>query len=381
VDEVSLNGRGFFVTQNPATVTATLNTTLSKFNWCAYGSGAPPKALLKEDGSYTLHGTPPFTINGNIPVDDHTFAAGTCITAITDLTGNPAGFVPAVLINNTSPAALCGEGDVTLSATASGGTTTAMTYTWMVDGGEAQTTSTGSLLLPSVAIGSMTYSVAVTNAAGCTAEVKTGTITVSGIPTITLTSGNNDQTVDYGSAITDIIYTTTHASGASLTGQPANVSGSWSSNTYTISGTPTATGTFNYTVTTTNSNGCTSATATGTLTVNVSCTNCTIWTACSTVTDCNFTMVSSVAYENTTMNWATANTYCQNKGTGWRLPTRPELECMWRNKQYLPGGFPIPNGYWSSTTGSFGEYYTVDINTGAARTGSSSGRYLVKCVK
>jgi hypothetical protein len=36
------------------------------------------------------------------------------------------------------------------------------------------------------------------------------------------------------------------------------------------------------------------------------------------------------------MNWSTANAYCANKGTGWRLPTRYELECMCTNEQAFP---------------------------------------------
>jgi uncharacterized protein (TIGR02145 family) len=70
-------------------------------------------------------------------------------------------------------------------------------------------------------------------------------------------------------AITGIIYATANASGATVTGLPAGVSGTWAANTVTISGAPSATGTFNYTVTTTNSNGCSNAAITGTITVNL----------------------------------------------------------------------------------------------------------------
>jgi hypothetical protein len=93
----STSTRGFFVTANPATVTATLNTTQTKFNWCAYGSGAPPKAERQPDGSYLLKGTSPFTITYNdgssTTTSENTFHLG-CITTITDATGNPAGIIP-----------------------------------------------------------------------------------------------------------------------------------------------------------------------------------------------------------------------------------------------------------------------------------------------
>ncbi|RBA27302.1 hypothetical protein, partial [Flavobacterium tibetense] len=59
-------------------------------------------------------------------------------------------------------------------------------------------------------------------------------------------------------AITTINLATTGATGATFSGLPAGVTGSWAGNVATISGTPTAAGTFNYTVTTTG--GCPPAT-------------------------------------------------------------------------------------------------------------------------
>ncbi|MDR0693985.1 MAG: hypothetical protein LBF81_01615 [Prevotellaceae bacterium] len=59
-----LNGRGFYVTANNATVTATLsNAPSGKFNWCVYGSDAPPKMLSNNNGTLTLGGTPPFVLS------------------------------------------------------------------------------------------------------------------------------------------------------------------------------------------------------------------------------------------------------------------------------------------------------------------------------
>jgi hypothetical protein len=86
-------------------------------------------------------------------------------------------------------------------------------------------------------------------------------------PAITLTSANSSQTVTAGSAIAQIKYTTTNATGATPSNLPTGVSGAWSSNVYTVSGTPTSSGTYNYTVTTTNSNGCANASASGTIAV------------------------------------------------------------------------------------------------------------------
>jgi hypothetical protein len=172
---------------------------------------------------------------------------------------------------STSNPARCGEGDVTLTAIAGGSTTTAMTYTWIVGNGAAQTTTTGSLPLSSVVVGSTAYSVTVTNENGCTSAADAGTITVHGLPAITLASASSStaQTVTAGDAVADIQYTTANATGANISGTPTGVSGTWSSNVHTISGTPTSSGTFNYTVTTTNGNGCTDASATGKIIVTL----------------------------------------------------------------------------------------------------------------
>ncbi|MFZ1754423.1 MAG: SprB repeat-containing protein, partial [Caldilineaceae bacterium] len=85
---------------------------------------------------------------------------------------------------------------------------------------------------------------------------------------INLTSGvgTNIQNVNIGFPITTITYATTGATGATFTGLPVGVTGSWASNVVTISGSPTTLvgSPFNYTV---NLVGC-AGSATGTLTVS-----------------------------------------------------------------------------------------------------------------
>jgi hypothetical protein len=115
------------------------------------------------------------------------------------------------------------------------------------------------------AAGTFNYTITLTG--GCGTVTATGTITVTANNTIVLTSatGTDAQTVCINTPITNITYATTGATGATVTGLPAGVTGVWAANVVTISGTPTAAGTFNYTVTLTG--GCSTVTATGTITV------------------------------------------------------------------------------------------------------------------
>ena len=98
----------------------------------------------------------------------------------------------------------------------------------------------------------------------------TVSITINANNTIALSSGagSDSQNLCVNTAMTSITYTTTGATGATFSGLPAGVVGSWASNAVTISGTPTATGVFNYTVTMTG--GCPGGTNTakGSITVN-----------------------------------------------------------------------------------------------------------------
>ena len=88
---VSGNTRGFYVTTNPSTVTATLSNATGQFNWCAYGSDYPPNAIDNSGGGYALRGSPPFIVTtsaGTTAVNTTTYSGGT-ITALTDATGCP----------------------------------------------------------------------------------------------------------------------------------------------------------------------------------------------------------------------------------------------------------------------------------------------------
>jgi hypothetical protein len=187
---VDAGGKGFWLQGGSSynqEVTARLSGMPDRFVWCVHVSDYPPNAEMISTGGYVLHGTPPFNVrydgvrpNATNPADSNLG----CIIALSDATHNPAGIIPAPpAVATTNPAPRCGDGAVTLTATAGGGTTTANTYTWKI-GAAAATTTTANTYSLTVNAGSSTYSVTVTNANHCTGAAATGTITATAIPPV-----------------------------------------------------------------------------------------------------------------------------------------------------------------------------------------------------
>ncbi|MFN5181933.1 MAG: gliding motility-associated C-terminal domain-containing protein, partial [Bacteroidota bacterium] len=118
--------------------------------------------------------------------------------------------------------------------------------------------------------GTFNYNVSLTG--GCTGGSNTtnGTVTVNSNNFISLTSsfGSNNQTSCVNATINPITYSITGATGATFSGLPIGVTGSYSSNTASINGSPNVAGAYVYTVTSTG--GCGSTIATGTINVNPS---------------------------------------------------------------------------------------------------------------
>ena len=244
------------------------------------------------NGTFTISGTPTATGTFSYTVT----TAGGCgpATATGTITVNPISTITLSSAAGTNTQTVCANTAITNIAYTVNTGVTGATVTGLpagVTGVFAGSTFT----ISGTPTAAGTFAYTVTTTGGCGTATATGTITVNPLSTITLTSAasTTNQTVCSGGAITNIVYTTANgATGATVTGLPAGVTGTYAAGVFTISGTPTASGVFNYTVTT--SGGCGLATATGTITATggpvitqqpVSITSCT--------TTATFTVVAS----------------------------------------------------------------------------------------
>ena len=217
-------------------------------------------------GKFTISGTPTETGVFNYTVT----SVGTCATATGKITVNQNTIVLTSAVNSDKQTLCVNTTSTPITYGTVGATGAKITNLPLgVTGyfGPALNTPEGKNQvnisgIPSVA---GTYNYTITLTGGCGITTATGVYVVNPKNTITLTSvaATALQTKCIKTPITDIIYTTTTATGATVSGLPAGVTGSWSANKFTITGTPTVAGIFNYTVTTVG--GCSVATAKGTI--------------------------------------------------------------------------------------------------------------------
>jgi hypothetical protein len=190
----------------------------------------------------------------------------------------------------------------------------------------------------------------------CVAYSPSVAITVTQGPTGTLSSaaGTNAQSLCENTAITTITYSTSNATGATFSGLPDGVTGSYASNVVTISGTPTATGTFSYTVTLA---GSCDVNLTGS--ILVSNTNNTISLTSASGTDAQAACVNAAI---TTVSYATTG------ASGASFTGLPSgVTGAWSNNVVTLTGTPTAAGSYS---------YTINL-LGGCGTVSATGSFTV----
>ncbi|HOK26160.1 MAG TPA: HYR domain-containing protein, partial [Bacteroidales bacterium] len=260
----------------------------------AAGGGTPPYQYSLDGGPYQISPTFMGLTAGSytITVRD----VNLCTTNVPVTITEP----PQLIASASSNSPVCQTATINLF----GGPNGMATYSWTGPNGFMS-----SLQNPSIpnatAANAGTYNLTVTDANGCTASASTD-VTVTPLNTITLTSGfgTDNQTVCINTAITNITYATTGATGATFSGLPAGVTGNWAANVVTISGIPTASGAFNYTVTLTG--GCGSVSAGGTITVNpLNTITLTSAPATTNQTVCINTPITNITYSTTGATGAT----------------------------------------------------------------------------
>lgn len=249
--------------------TKCINTALANITYSSSGgtgasfSGLPTGVSgAYSGGTITISGTP--TVAGSYTYTITLTGGGCDYTKTGTITVTAANTVSLSSSSGTNAQTKCINTAITNITYSTTGATSVT-----VDGlpsGVEDNWSGGVLTIsgtPTVA-GVHTYTVTLNG--GCGNVTTTGTISVTAANTITLATGSSTQTKCLNSAITNTTYTTTGATAATFSGLPSGVSGSWSSNTATISGTPTTAGAYNYTITL--AGGCANVTSTGTITVS-----------------------------------------------------------------------------------------------------------------
>jgi uncharacterized repeat protein (TIGR01451 family) len=210
-----------------------------------------------------------------------------------------------------------------------------------------------------------TFSYTVTLAGSCDVTLSGSIIVSNTNNTISLTSaaGTTSQSICSGSAITSITYSTTGASGASFTGLPTGVTGAWSNNVVTISGTPTVAGSFTYTVTLVG--GCGSVSASGSMTITQNTVSLTSATGTDSQTLCANSALTNVSYSTT---GATGASFLG-------LPTG--VSGSWNSNSIIISGTPTESGntnFSITLTGGCGKVSaTGSISVTAAPTIQISG--------
>ena len=224
-------------------------------NGATISAGALPAGVTGNysNSVFTISGTP--TATGTFTYTVTTTGPCTNVSLSGTITVNQNSTISLSSAAGTDAQTKCINTPITpITYAIGGGGTGASITAGSLPTGMTGTYSNGVFTISGTPTAAGTFTYTVTTTGLCTNVSISGTIKIDGNSTLSLTSApnTNDQTVCINSAITPITYTAGGgATGATVTGLPTGVTGTYSNNVLTISGTPTAAGTFNYTVITT----------------------------------------------------------------------------------------------------------------------------------
>lgn len=253
--------------------TICINTPLTAITYSVGGSGnggtvtGLPAGLtgiyaggiISITGAPTVSGTFNYTVTTTGPCIKPTASGTVTVTADATLTLTSAA--------GTNNQTVCINNAITNITYAVGGTGNGGAVTGL-SAGLTGTYVAGIITITGTPTVSGTFNFTVSTTGPCVKPSATGTIIVTADATLALTSApaTANQAMCLNTALVNITYATGGtATGATVTGLPAGITGVYAGGIVTISGTATVSGTFNYTVTTTGP--CVKPTASGTITI------------------------------------------------------------------------------------------------------------------
>ncbi|QEC66767.1 T9SS type A sorting domain-containing protein [Panacibacter ginsenosidivorans] len=306
----------FTITQN-ATISLTsaagtnaqtpcINTAITNITYAIAGGGTGATVTGLPAGINGSYNAGVFTISGTPTAAAGTYnytvnTTGTCTqtSANGSITIQPNATISLTSATGTEVQVTCINTAITNITYAIGGGGTGATVTGLPAGingfyNAGVLTISG---IPTAAAGTNNYTVNTTGT--CTQTSANGSITIKPNATIILTSatGTDAQTPCINTAIINITYAIGGGgTGATVTGLPTGISGSYNAGVFTISGVPTAAaGTYNYTINTTGT--CTQKSANGSITIKPDATiSLTSFTGTDAQALCNNSPISAITY-------------------------------------------------------------------------------------
>lgn len=357
---------------------STIGTNTATLNWNAGSPAGTPNptyywSLYNSSNTLITSGT---TTNSSVAVssllDNTTYYfkvyADNGLQSSTSTSSNFLTYPPAPTSISLSNTTVCSGGATTLTANGVVGT-----VYWYSGSCGGTLLGTGNSITVNPTSTSVYYAKNYNSNGVFSVTCATKSVLVLSNNTVTLSSGigSNQPTTCISSSINSITYTTTGATGATFSGLPTGVTGVWSSNAVTISGTPTVSGTFPYTVSLTG--GCGVASATGTITVNpVSTYALTSPIGTNSQTICNNSAIADITYSTTGATGATFS----------GLPTG--VTGSWSNNNITISGTATSSGNYTYTIalvgacGSImGNIYVTPVNSITLSSSSPSVNQIV----